>query len=163
MAVTSYGRNKNHDDEIKKHSRTSPEIQFKELNEKLRRTLQEKQINWTIQARTQTKSSQKNEKLKESKLNKIYSMLKLEAFKPKAKFFPFKNTYFKNMFKIKFCFWIRSSIISARPEKYYLALEDRWLTRKWPKNVRKKKSIAYYRKMLLKIVIQISSESLLCL
>ena len=33
-AVTSYGRNKNHDDEIKKHSRTSPEIQSKELNEK---------------------------------------------------------------------------------------------------------------------------------
>ena len=52
-------------------------------------------------ARTQTKSSQKFEKLKESKLNKIYSLLKLEAFKPKAKFFPFE-TYFKNMFKINF-------------------------------------------------------------
>ena len=25
MAVTSHGRNKNHDDEIKKHSRTSPD------------------------------------------------------------------------------------------------------------------------------------------
>ena len=77
----------------------------------------------------QTKSSQKFEKLKESKLNKVYSLLKLEAFKPKAKCFPFKNTYFKNMFKINFSFLNRSSIISARPEKYSLALEDR-LTRK---------------------------------
>ena len=31
MAVTSYGRNKNHD-EIKKHSRTSPDVQFKEFS-----------------------------------------------------------------------------------------------------------------------------------
>ena len=30
VAVTSYGRNKNHD-EIKKHSRTSPDVQFKEF------------------------------------------------------------------------------------------------------------------------------------
>ena len=44
VAVTSYGRNKNRD-EIKKHSRTSPEIQFKELNEKLRSTLPDQQIN----------------------------------------------------------------------------------------------------------------------
>ena len=43
--MTSYGRNKNHDDEIKKHNRTSPEIQFKELNEKLRNTLPDQQIN----------------------------------------------------------------------------------------------------------------------
>ena len=32
VAVTSYGRNKNHDDEIKKHSRTSPDVQFKEFS-----------------------------------------------------------------------------------------------------------------------------------
>ena len=32
MAVTSYGRNKNHDDDIKKHSRTSPDVQFKEFS-----------------------------------------------------------------------------------------------------------------------------------
>ena len=57
VAVTSYGRNKNHDDEIKKHSKTSPELQFKELNEKLRRTLPDQQINWTFPASTQTKSS----------------------------------------------------------------------------------------------------------
>ena len=31
VAVTSYGRNKNHD-EIKKHSRTSPDVQFKEFS-----------------------------------------------------------------------------------------------------------------------------------
>ena len=31
-------------DELKKNSRTSPEIQFKELNEKLRRTLPDQQI-----------------------------------------------------------------------------------------------------------------------
>ena len=102
-----------------------------------RRTLPDQYINWTIPARTQTKSSQKIEKLKESKLNKIYSLLKLEAFKPKAKIFPFKNTYFKNKFKLNFCFWNWSSIISARPEKYSLALEDQWLIRKWPKNLKK--------------------------
>ena len=28
----SYGRNKNHDDEIKKHNRTSPDVQFKEFS-----------------------------------------------------------------------------------------------------------------------------------
>ena len=54
-------------------------------------------------ARTQTKSSQKIEKLKESKLNKNILIAKtLEAFKPEAKFFPFQNTYFKNMFKTNF-------------------------------------------------------------
>ena len=45
------------------------------------------------------------EKLKEPKLNKKMHIAKtLEAFKPKAKFFLFKNTYFKNMFKTNFCF-----------------------------------------------------------
>ena len=39
VAVTSYGRNKNHD-EIKKHSRTSPDVQFKEFP-------LTKQRNWT--------------------------------------------------------------------------------------------------------------------
>ena len=48
----------NGDDEIKKHSRTSPEIQSKEKNEKLRSTLLDQQINCTIQAKTQTKPSQ---------------------------------------------------------------------------------------------------------
>ena len=53
--------------------------------------------------RTQTKSSQKIEKLKELELNKNLLIAKtLEAFKPKAKFLPFKNTYFKNMFKTNF-------------------------------------------------------------
>ena len=32
VAVTSYGRNKNHDDKIKKHSRTSPDVQFKKFS-----------------------------------------------------------------------------------------------------------------------------------
>ena len=81
-------------------------------------------------ARTQAKSSQKIEKLKESKLNKNILIAKaLETFKTKAKFFPFKNTYFKTMLKNNFRFCNRFSIISARPEKYSLALEDR-LTRK---------------------------------
>ena len=54
-------------------------------------------------ARTQTKSSKKIEKLKESKLNKNILIAKtLEALKPKAKYFPFKNIYFKNMFKTNF-------------------------------------------------------------
>ena len=117
MAVTSYGRNKNHDDEIKKHSRTSPEIQFKELNEKLRRTLP------ASRSIEQFQPEHKQNHLikwrnKESNLNKNKLIAKtLEAFKPKAKFFPFKNTYFKNMLKTNFCFLNQSSIISARPEK----------------------------------------------
>ena len=67
----------------------------------------------------QTKSSRKIEKQKQSnKLNKKILIAKiLEAFKLKAKFFPFKNTNFKNMFKTNFCFSNWSSIISARLEK----------------------------------------------
>ena len=45
----------------------------------------------TEQFQPEHKKSSKIEKLKESKLNKIYSLLKLTlAFKPKAKFFPLK-------------------------------------------------------------------------
>ena len=45
----------------------------------------------------------KIEKPIESKLNKYILISKtLEAFKPKAKFSPFKKTYFKNMFKTNF-------------------------------------------------------------
>ena len=45
------------------------------------------------------------EKLKGSKLNKNTLIAKtFEAFKPKPKFSPFKNTYFKKIFKTKFCF-----------------------------------------------------------
>ena len=57
------------------------------------------------QCQPEHKNHQKIEKLKESKLNKIILIAKtLEAFKPEAKFSSFKNTYFKNMFKNKFCF-----------------------------------------------------------
>ena len=87
--------------------------------EKLRSTLPDHKVNWTMPAKTQTKSSQKYEKLKQSnKLNKNILIAKtLEAFTPKAKFDPFKYTYFQNMLKNTFCFWNRSSITSARPEK----------------------------------------------
>ena len=48
---------------------------------KLRRTLPDQQINLSMPARTQTKSFQKIEKLKESKLNKNILIAKtLEAF-----------------------------------------------------------------------------------
>ena len=82
------------------------------------------------------KDHQRIVKLKESKLNKNKPIAKtLEAFKPKAKIFPFQNTYYKNMLN-QFCSGNQSSIISATPEKYSLALEYR-LTRKWPKNLRR--------------------------
>ena len=45
-------RHKNLLHEVKKHSRTSPEIQFKELNEKLRIFLPDQQINSTMPAKT---------------------------------------------------------------------------------------------------------------
>ena len=48
---------------------------------------------------------QKIEKLEESKLNKNILIAKtLYAFKPKAKFFSFNYTYFKNKLKTNFCF-----------------------------------------------------------
>ena len=78
------------------------------------------------QCQPEHKNHQRIEKLKESKLNKNKLIAKtLEAFKPKAKLFPFKYTYYKKMFKTNFCFGNRSSIISAIPEKYSLALGDR--------------------------------------
>ena len=46
-------------DEVKKHSRKSPEIKFQKLNEKIRSTLPDQQINRTMPAKTQTKSSKK--------------------------------------------------------------------------------------------------------
>ena len=58
------------------------------------------QINWAMPARTETKSSQILEKLKESKQNKnIFIAKALEAFKPKAKFFPLKIHISKLSFK----------------------------------------------------------------
>ena len=68
-------------EEVKKHSRTSPEIQFKELKEKLRITLTSQQINSTMPAKTQTKSS-KNRNKQSNKRNKyiiIDKILKLLA------------------------------------------------------------------------------------
>ena len=55
-------------------------------------------------AKTQAKSSRKIEKQKQSnKLNKNILIAKtLDAFKLKAKVFPFKNTNFKNMFENNF-------------------------------------------------------------
>ena len=66
----------------KKNSRTSSEIQFKELNKKLKSTLPDQQINSTKPAKTQTNSSQKIENLKQSnKLKKnILITRTLEAF-----------------------------------------------------------------------------------
>ena len=55
------------------------------------------------QCQPEHKQNNQNEKLKESKPNKNILIGKtFEAFKPKPKFFPFKKTYFKNMFKTNF-------------------------------------------------------------
>ena len=82
---------------------------------------------WTMQAKTQTKSSQKIEKLKQSnKLNNNILIAKtLEVFTPKVKLDPFKYANFENMIKTHCNSWNWSSIISARPEKKSLALEER--------------------------------------
>ena len=81
-------------------------------------------------AKIQTKSSKKLRNKQSNKQNKNILIAKtIEAFTTKAKFDPFKYTYFKNMFKANFCFLNRFSIISPIPEKNSLALEDR-LTRK---------------------------------
>ena len=46
MIVTSYGRNKNRDDEIKKHSRTSPDEQFKEFSLTKQKNRPRKDYEW---------------------------------------------------------------------------------------------------------------------
>ena len=56
-------------------------------------------------AKTQTKSSQKIEKQTIKQTKQKYNHRKnFEAFTPKAKFDPFKYTYFKDMFKTEFYF-----------------------------------------------------------
>ena len=130
--------------------------------------------------RTQTKSSQKIEKLKESKLNKNILLAKtLEAFQPKAKFFPIKKTYFKIMFQTyvpktsKLCsknlFQKRSKFLFLKLVQYYICKTWnkfigpwRSINSKINKNIRKK-SIGNYKEIFLKIVIKLSSESFLCL
>ena len=69
MAVTSYGRNKNHDDEIKKPSRTSPDVQFKEFSLTLQATrprTDNERIGKTI---GKTKKNQMKKKQKKNKIN----------------------------------------------------------------------------------------------
>ena len=82
-------------------------------------------------AKTQTKSSRKIEKEKQSnKLNKNILIAKtLEAFKLEAKFFPFKNTNFKIMSKPNFVCEIGPVLYLQELKQNSLALEDR-LTRK---------------------------------
>ena len=102
------------DDELKKHSRTSPEIQSKELNEKIRITIRDQQINLAMPAKTQTKSSPKVEKLKQSvKLNKNILIAKtLEAFNPKAKFDRLRNYLYQKIAKSQF--------LSLKLIRYYI-------------------------------------------
>ena len=62
MAVPSNGRNKNHDDEIKKkHSRTSPDVQFKEFSLTKQKTRPRTDYEW-IGKTIYKKSDPKNRK-----------------------------------------------------------------------------------------------------
>ena len=71
MLVTSYGRNKNRDDE-KKHSRTSPDAQFKEFS----LTKQKLDQEWTMSElkkpflKNQIKNEKKKQKIKMPHVNK---------------------------------------------------------------------------------------------
>ena len=115
----------------------SPEKQPKKLNENLRITLPDQQTNWTMPAKTQTKSPQNLRNKQSNKLNKKkLNATTLEAFTPKAKFDPFKNSYFKNMFITNFCLWSKT---------WKKSLEGR-LTQKL-------NSIANFNENLLKTVI----------
>ena len=115
VAVTSYGRNKNHDDEIKNIA--GQVLKYNSKNWKKNSDV----LYLTSRSIEQFQPEHKQNHLikwrnKESNLNKNILIAKtLEAFKPKAKFFPFKNTYFKNMLKSNFCFLNHSSITSAIP------------------------------------------------
>ena len=61
--MTSYGRNKNHDKEIKKkHSRTSPDAQFKDFSLTKQKTTPRTDYEWiekTIQKKFRSKKSKK--------------------------------------------------------------------------------------------------------
>ena len=46
MVVKSYGRNKNRDDETKKHSRTNPDVQFKEFSLTKQKTRPKTDYEW---------------------------------------------------------------------------------------------------------------------
>ena len=63
VAVTSYGRNKNHDDEIKKHSRISPDVQFKEF------ALTKQKMDYEWIEKTILRKSDKKNKKKKQKIN----------------------------------------------------------------------------------------------
>ena len=61
--MTSYGRNKNHDDEIKKHSRTSPDVQFKEFSLTKQKKLD---LEWNI---SELRKPFKKNQIKKQKIN----------------------------------------------------------------------------------------------
>ena len=78
-------------------------------------------------SKTQTKSSQKIEKLKQSnKLNKYILIAKtLEAFTPYAKLHPFKYTYLKKCSRPIFVSEIGPVLYLHDLKKNSLAIEDR--------------------------------------
>ena len=93
VVVTSYGCNKTRDDEIKN-------IAGQVLKYNSKNWIKNSDVLYLTsrsieQCQSEHKQNhQKIEKLIESELNKDVLIAKtLEAFKPKAKFFPFKNTY----------------------------------------------------------------------
>ena len=64
VVMTSYGRNKNRDDEIKTHSRTSPDVQFKELSLTKQKTRPRTHYEWigkTIQKKNRIQKIEKTE------------------------------------------------------------------------------------------------------
>ena len=75
--------------------------------------------NYTWPAEKLSNASQNKTKI----ISKIEKQTIKQTRQNKAKYGPFKYTYFKNMFKTNFCFWNRSSIKSARPEKIHWPLK----------------------------------------
>ena len=92
MAVTSYGRNKSHDDEIKKQSRTSPDVQFKKKKLDLERTMSE------LVEPFRKKSDQKNRK-KQKKNHSEIAACEQKTTSQKAIFC--SNTVFSLYFKFR--------------------------------------------------------------
>ena len=112
----------------KQHSSTSPKIQSKELNEKIRSILPDQQIIWTMPAKTQTKSSKISKTKTIKQTEQKHTLLKLlaktlEAFTTETQLNPFKCTDHKKLFKAEFYLWNGSRIISARLEKIHQPLK----------------------------------------
>ena len=97
VVVTSYGRNKNRDDEMKKHSWTSPDVQFKEFSLTKQKKLDQERTMNGLGKPFRKKSDPKNRK--NSKNHSYIAACEQETTTEKPNFC--SNTIFALYFKLR--------------------------------------------------------------